>query len=221
MKLLHTITIPAVLVLALAATTTATAQQWSPTFGVRAAMEISVPSGARNMYKTGAGLNAGLVVRMPIKQGFYFEPGACFDFMSMTAKNLVSFDDEYFYEGAANVYSLRMPFNFGYSIELNDNCTLDISTGPALGINISARQDLDPNFTAPERVPYRTIDLFDHGWKHVDAKWGFGVGATFAEHYVIGLKADIALSPIASIHRADGKTHLYRNSFAIFLGYNF
>lgn len=219
MKLLHTITIPAVL--ALAATATATAQQWSPTFGVRAAMEISVPSGARNMYKTGAGLNAGLIVRMPIKQGFYFEPGAYFDFMSMTAKDLVSFDDEYFYEGAANVYSLRMPFNFGYSIELNDNCTLDISTGPAIGINISARQDLDPNFAAPERVPDRTINLFDHGWKHVDAKWGFGAGATFAGHYVIGLKADVALSPIASIHRAHGKTRLYRNSFAIVLGYNF
>lgn len=213
MKLKHFITTVALL----GTISSAGAGEWAPVAGVRAGMEISVPSGGRNIYKTGAGLNVGVVVQLPLKQNFYFEPGAYFDFMSMTAKDLVSFDDEYFYEGAANVYSVRLPFDFGYTLSVSDICNLDFSTGPAVDINISARQNLDPNFSAPEIVPDRTINLFDHGWKRVDAKWGFGIGATFSEHYMVGITAHVALSPIASINHR----HIYRNSFAIILGYNF
>jgi len=173
------------------------------------------------MYKTGAGLNVGLTVRMPLARHFFFEPGAYFDFMSMTAKDLISFDEEYLYEGAANLYSLRLPMNFGYSLSLDDNWVLDISTGPVVNFNISARQNLDPNFGAPEIVPDRTIDLFDHGWKRVDVKWGFGISATFAEHYMIGLTADIAVSPLASFDTTSGKIRIHRNSVALMLGYNF
>lgn len=211
-----------IIVAALASTSAAQADEpWSPVLGVRAGMEVSVPAGARNMYKSGAGLNVGLVAQMPLGKGFFFEPGAYFDFMSMTAKDLVSFDDEYFYEGAANLYSLRLPFNFGYSIALRDDWVLDIYTGPAVNFNISARQDLDPNFSAPEIVPDRTIDLFDHGWKRVDAKWGFGINATLAGHYVIGLNANVALSPLASFDTPSGKVRIHRNSVTFMLGYNF
>ena len=210
------------IIVALASASAAQAHEpWSPVLGVRAGMEVSMPAGARNMYKTGAGLNVGLTVRMPLARHFFFEPSAYFDFMSMTAKDLISFDEEYLYEGAANLYSLRLPMNFGYSLSLDDNWVLDISTGPAVNFNISARQNLDPNFGAPEIVPDRTIDLFDHGWKRVDVKWGFGISATFAEHYMIGLTADIAVSPLASFDTTSGKIRIHRNSVALMLGYNF
>lgn len=196
-------------------------EKWQPTFGARLGMELTMPSGAGNFYKTGAGVNVGAICNMPMTRNFYFEPGLSFVYTAMTAKDLVSFDNEYFYEGAANIYSLSVPLNFGYSFTVADNMSLEVFTGPRLNINLSARQDLDPNFAAPEHVPDRTINLFDYGWKRVDASWGFGLSATFATHYYIGITAGVAFTPLADFGNRDKKIRVHRNTIAISLGYNF
>ena len=211
----------ATLVLLAASLTMNAGEKWQPTLGARLGMDLSIPSGAHNFYKTGAGVNAGVICKMPLPRNFYFEPGLSFVYTAMTAKDLVSFDNEYFYEGAANVYTLSVPLNFGYSFDVNGNMSLDVFTGPRLNINLSARQDLDPNFAAPEPVPDRTINLFDHGWKRVDASWGFGLSATFAEHYYIGITAGVAFTPLADYGDRDKKIRVHRNTVALSLGYNF
>lgn len=184
-------------------------------------MEVSVPSGGRNFYKTGAGFNAGLVLRMPMPRGFFFEPGLLFSYSAMTAKDLVSFDNEYFYEGAANLYTLRIPLMFGFSYSVNELWDLRFSTGPWINVNLSARQRLEPNFAAPEIVPDKSINLFKHGWKRVDALWGLRLSATFADHYTVGITAGVAFTPLARYGNHDKKVRIHRNSIAISLGYNF
>lgn len=196
-------------------------QHWAPTLGARAAMEVTVPSGGRNFYRTGAGLTAGVTIYMPLPRNFYFEPGVLMSYTAMTAKDLVSFDDEYYYEGAANVYSLRIPLMFGYSYMPTALWRFDFATGPWLNINLSARQRLNPNFSAPKIVPDRTVNLFRHGWKRVDALWGIALSATFADHYTIGITAGVAFTPLARYGDRDKKIRIHRNTIALSLGYNF
>ncbi|MCM1066029.1 MAG: PorT family protein [Muribaculaceae bacterium] len=207
--------------LLLAAATPGASAQLNPTFGVRASMEISLPSGAYDDYKVGAGFNVGAVCRLNLPRGFYFEPGAYFTYSAMTAKDLVSFDELYFYEGAANLYGIRVPLNVGYTYSVSPAVDLDFYTGPWLNINVSARQRLDPNFDAPEVVPARTINLFKHGWRHVDGQWGFGLTATFAHSYTVGITAGVAFTPLAKYGNGDKKVRIHRSTIALSLGYNF
>ncbi len=208
--------------LAIAALVPAAAPAQTPKgLGIHAAMEVTMPSGASSIYKNGAGLTLGAHYRLPLPKKFYFEPGLLFNFTAMTAKDLVSFDDKYFYQGAANIYGLRIPLTVGYSVNLADFVNLDVSTGPWINFNISATQKLLPNFSAPEIVPNKTIDLFDHGWNRVDALWGIHLGATFADNYYVGLSTGLAFTPLASFGNKDKKIRIHRNTVAVTLGYRF
>ena len=208
--------------LALSGMLSASAAAQLPTgLGIHAAMEVTVPTGASSIYKTGAGLTLGAYYRVQLPKSFYFEPGLLFNYTAMSSKDLVSFDDTYYYEGAANMYGIRVPLTVGYSFNVGDFVDLDVSTGPWINVNISARQKLLPNFSAPEIVPNKTINLFDHGWEHVDALWGIHLGATFADSYYVGLTTGISFTPLASYGDKDKKIRIHRNTVAISLGYRF
>lgn len=79
------------------------------TYGVRLDMDISIPGGGSDIYQTGAGFSLGGIAQIAMPKKFYFEPGLFFSYTGMTAKNLITFDDEYYYEGAAKYYGLRVP----------------------------------------------------------------------------------------------------------------
>ena len=195
--------------------------QTGPSLGVRASMELTAPSGGGDYYKLGAGVTVGVVADLPLYRRVYFEPGVLFTYSAMTAKDLVTFNDEYYYQGAANLYGIRVPLNFGYDFDLTDNLSMSVATGPWLNFNVSARQKLLPNFAAPDPLPNRTINLFDHGWKRVDAQWGFSLNFRFAQSYYVGITGGVAFTPLASFGNKDKKIRIHRNTVAISLGYNF
>ncbi len=209
------------LALAAVAANGAFAQSPAPQFGIHAAMEVTLPSGASDIYKSGAGLTLGAYYRLPFAKRFYFEPGLLFNYTAMSSKDLVTFDDQYFYEGAANLYGIRIPLTVGYNFDVSDIVSLHFSTGPWINVNISAQQKLLPNFSAPETVPDRTINLFNYGWKRVDALWGISLGATFADNYYVGITTGVAFTPLASFGNRDKKIRIHRNTVAISLGYRF
>ncbi len=200
---------------------TGQAQSSGPVFGVRLAMDVTFPSGGHNPYKTGAGFTLGGVCNIPLKNSFFFEPGLHFYYTGMTAKDLIQFDEDYFYEGAAKMYGLRIPLHFGYVFDANDLLTIAISTGPWLSINLYARQSLLPNMSAPVALPDKTVNLFKHGWKRVDMLWGIAVSFTFAKSYTVGLTTGIGDTPLAKYGNRDRKIKIHRNVAAISLGYNF
>ncbi len=189
-------------------------------FGVRLAMEVTVPGGGRSYFKTGSGFTVGGVYKLPIKNNFYFEPGLMFHYTGMSSKELIAFDDNY-YQGGMKEYGLRIPLNFGYTFHPNDMWDIDLYTGPWINFNINASQTLDPNFSAPEPLPDKTINLLKHGWKRVDAMWGFGLSFTFAENYHIGISGGVGFTPLAKYGNRDKKIRIHRNTVAISLGYNF
>lgn len=193
----------------------------TPELGVRLSMELGFPSGGYSCYKTGAGLTVGPTVKFPMSRGFFFESSLLFSYTGFSSKYLVEFDDRYLYEGSANLYTLRIPLEFGYDYRLGDSWLMSFATGPWLNFNIRARQALSPNFQAPVIEPEHKISLFDYGWKRVDAQWGIRLSVTFAEHYYVGITTGVAFTPLAKFGNRDKKIRIYRNTIGISLGYNF
>lgn len=205
------------LIAAIAAT--GAAAQIKPTFGVRASMEVTMP-GNRDYYKNGAGFTVGGVMQLPLPRNFYFEPGLLFSYTSIGSQDLIPFDNNY-YQGGVKEYSIRVPLNVGYTFNAGDLWTIGFYTGPWINFNIAATQTLDPNFSAAIPVPEKNINMMKHGWKRVDAMWGFGLSFTFAENYHIGLSGGVGMTPLAKFGNRDKKVRIHRNVIAITLGYNF
>lgn len=197
------------------------AQEQKVTWGARLSMDITFPTGNSNPYKVGSGFSAGAVAAVKLPRNFYFEPGLMFYYTGMSSKNLVSFDKDYFYQGTGAFYGFRIPVSVGYSFNVNEMTRLSVSTGPYMNINVSARQNLIPNMSAPVPLPDVKTNLFDHGWKRVDAGWQVNFGTTFAENYYVGITGGVNFTPLASLGNTDKKVKIYRNSLLITLGYNF
>ncbi|MDE5629879.1 MAG: PorT family protein [Muribaculaceae bacterium] len=193
----------------------------APVYGVRLAMDVSFPSGASSVYKTGSGFSLGGVAQFPLSNGFYIEPGLLFQYIGMDSKDMVKFNDNYYYEGSAKFYGLRIPVNFGYNFTLSPNLTLGVYTGPELLVALSAKQGVLPNMALPEPMPAQTINLLHNGWKRVSGLWGIGLSLTFAKSYYIGLSAGVNFTPLASFGDKDKKIRIHRSAIAIALGYNF
>ena len=200
---------------------TGLARTTASTFGVRADMELTFPSGGHDYYQTGAGLVIGPVARIPLSSKFSIEPGVMFNYTALSAQNLVSFNDDYYYDSAANLYGIRVPLLVSYTRAISENADFSVATGPQFNINISARQRLQPNFDAPVPEPRRTIDLFNHGWKRFDAQWNLRLSVTFAKQYYLGITTGVAFTPLAKFGDKDKKIRIYRNTIALSLGYNF
>ncbi len=204
----------------LAAAPPAFAQSFPEGLGVRTAMEISVPSGGREVYGNGAGFTVGLTYSLPLTQRLTFEPELLYYYSTMTCKQDITIDG-YQYEGSARSQGLRIPLMFSYNFPVHDNFAVTVATGPWLNFNLYARQNILPNFAAPVAVPDRRINLFDHGWKRFDAQWGFKLYVTFAKSYFIGITGGVSFTPLASFGMKDKKIRVHRNTVAISLGYNF
>lgn len=193
----------------------------TPSYGVRLSMDVTLPSGSENTYKNGAGFMVGGVAKIGLPKNFFVEPGLMFRYTGMNTKNLVTFDDKYYYEGAAKFYGLRIPVNIGRTFNVAPMMALDVTTGPYLDINLSAKQGYDPNPGTPLPEPAKDLDLFKKGWRRVDAGWGLGLSMTFAHNYYVGISGGVAVSPLAKYGNKDKLIRIRRNNVAITLGYNF
>ena len=94
------------------------AQTPSPTLGARLSMELTFPSGGYDYYKTGAGMTAGVSAKFPLEHKFFFEPSLLFSYTGLSSKYLVELDGDYYYQNSANLYTLRLPLEFGYDFRL-------------------------------------------------------------------------------------------------------
>lgn len=204
----------------LAGAGTAVASDALSGLGVRTSMEVTIPSGGRGYYGNGAGFTAGVSYTMPLTGNFSFDPELLFVYNTMSNKSEVMIDDRY-YNGAARSFGLRIPLMFSYNFSLHPNVTMAVSTGPWLNINLSAKQNVLPNMETPVPVPAQKANLFDQGWKRVDAQWGLKLSFTFAKSYFVGITTGVAFTPLASFGDKDKKIRIHRNTIAISLGYNF
>ncbi|MDE6207051.1 MAG: PorT family protein [Muribaculaceae bacterium] len=203
--------------IALCSVVGATAQTW----GVRTSMDVTFPSGGTKLYDTGAGLSIGGVASFDLPRNFYVEPSLYFSYTGFSSKGLAEFDDQSYLDGTARLYSLRVPVYVGWHHDISPLMQLGIATGPYVNVNLSARQGLQANFDAAVPLPDKTVDLFKHGWKRVDAGWGISLSMTFAQAYYVGLSTGVSFTPLASYGNRDKKVRIHRHVLAVSLGYNF
>ena len=206
-----------------AAALSASAQNYEPpvTYGVRLGMDVTFPGGSADPYKVGSGFTLGGVARVAMPRDFFFEPGLMIQYTAMTADEPVAFDDNYLYQNAAKYWNLHIPMLFGYSFSLAPQWGMSIATGPYVNVNLSARQQLLPNLSVPDPLPDRKVNLFNHGWRRVDAGWSIKLSVVFARSYYIGISTGIAFTPLARYGNRDNKMRIHRNTLAVSLGYNF
>ena len=194
---------------------TATAQT-SPYFGIRASFDITHATGTDGGLGNGSGATVMAVYNIPLTSKVYFEPGVGMFYNTMGIQPIEV--DEGFYDGSIRNVGFRIPFNVGYRFELFNDLDIAACTGPWLNVNLTSDSKLDPNFEGP----MHSTSLFGDGWNRVDAQWGFGITATYAQNYYIGISGGIGMTRMATFTTpGDVKHHLLRNTVSITLGYNF
>lgn len=186
-------------------------------WGVRLQADISLPGGNLDTYSSNAGVSGGIVYRLPLRGGLYFEPSVLVFFNTFNINRYVS--NNLPYSGTVHNYGIRVPLNLGYRFEVSDGIVLSLFTGPWFNFNISARRYAQPNFEGP--APKGSRNLFDYGWHRFDAQWGFGVSATFSGRYVIGVSGGVGSSALVKRDVNGQLCKMRRNSFSVTLGYNF
>ncbi|MDE6120792.1 MAG: outer membrane beta-barrel protein [Muribaculaceae bacterium] len=206
--------------IALLAAGTAFAEGDSSYFGVRAGMEVTIPASSANIYTTGAGFHVGGIYHYAAWRNVFIEPGVMFFYNTMSNRNPVEVGD-FMFDGVARFYGLRVPLMAGYTFSAGENLQIGVATGPVMNINLSGRQEFDPNFGAPLPVPESTVNLMKHGSRRVDALWGLRLSFTFSQNYYIGIDGEVAFTPLAKFGNGDKKVRVHRNSIAVTLGYNF
>lgn len=189
-------------------------------FGVRVGMQVTFPTGSENTYGNGAGFHGGVIYHRALPQHLFVEPGLFFTHSSMANRRPFAYDG-FMFNGTASVSTIRIPLYFGYMFHASHILDLGLSTGPSVNFNVMAHQGFDPNFDAPLPIPGKKIDMFDHGWKHVDGLWGIKLSMNFADNYFIGITGELSFTPLAVYGNGDKKIKIHRNSVAVTFGYNF
>ncbi len=187
-------------------------------FSVSLNYELAIPSGSHGLWDAGSGAVLTGMYKLPLSQKFFFEPGLAAYYNTMGVDYIA--EDEAVYEGTVKNIGLRVPLMFGLHLRPSDRFDLDISTGPWLNVNLYARRQAMPDVDAPVPVP-QSINLFRKGFKRVEGLWGLKLSATFKDHYIVGITASTAFTPLASYGNRDNKIRIRRSTVGIMLGYRF
>lgn len=186
-------------------------------FGVRLSFDVTHAAGDNEGLNNGSGFTLSGVYNLPLSGKIYFEPGVGVFYNTMGIRP-VEFD-EGLYDGSIRNFGVKVPLNIGYRFELFEGLDVAAFTGPWFNVNFVARAQLQPNFEGP--APSHSTSLFDDGWRRFDAQWGFGIMATYARQYYIGISGGIGMTPMASFDSNGARQRLRRNTVSITLGYNF
>lgn len=109
---------------------------------------------------------------------------------------------------------LRIPFNFGYYININEKWGLNVFTGPQLNYAFFGRAEYD------EGVEYDgviTPHIFkgENGQNRFELGWKIGVGFP-VEHFLISLEADLGITNLMK-----NKTTFRENRVGLGISYYF
>lgn len=191
--------------------------QRSAFFGVRTSFDVTHPAGCNDGINNGSGLTVTGVYNMPMSRNVYIEPGVGLFYNTMGIKPFEA--GEAIYDGSVRNFGIRIPVNIGYRVGLFDNFELAAFTGPWFNINCSTKAHIQTDMDLP--ITVSSPSMFDYGWHHFDAQWGFGISATYADKYYLAVSGGIGMSAMATFNTPDGKDRLRRNTVSITVGYNF
>ena len=220
--------IPLVLFISCAATSGAQAIGANPTlaenparhgWSAHLAFELTTPTGSQGRWSTGGGATFTIAYTYYLTSRWFISPGLGGFYNTMGT----DFIPEYgtLYEGTIKNFGVRVPVYSGYNFKLPGDFELAVATGPAININVYAREHASPNFSAEVIEPDKPVNLFGRGFNHVDLQWSFFASLTYREHYCVGISAAFGLTNVATITDGPCTLHVHRNNVALLLSYKF
>lgn len=187
-------------------------------FSVDLSYELTIPSGSKGWLSTGSGAFLSARYKLPLSSRFYFEPGIGGYYSTMGSDYMQV--DNFVYQGTLKNIGIRIPLMVGYEFEASPSLHMSVATGPMLNVNVYMREQAMPAAQAPVREP-QSINLFSRGFRRVEGLWGLQLSFTFREHYVAGITASTAFTPLARFGNHDNKLRIRRSTLGIMLGYRF
>lgn len=187
--------------------------------GLDLGFELAIPSGSHGQWHPGSGAALTASYTLPLGAACWYALPALGVYYNTLGNDYFRADDA-IYDGTIKNMGLRIPLMVGYRMQPSATVALDIATGPWLNVNLWSRQYGMPDPGAPVAVP-RSVNLLRHGFRHVEALWGLRLSATFSDHYVVGITASTAFSPMAKYGNRDNKIKVYRSTISLALGYKF
>lgn len=191
--------------------------QRSAFFGIRTSFDVTHPAGCNDGINNGSGLTVTGVYNMALSRNVFIEPGVGVFYNTMGIKPFEA--NNAIYDGSVRNFGIRVPLNVGYRVGLFEDFELAAFTGPWFNINCSTKAHLQADTDVPMMIT--SPSMFEYGWHHFDAQWGFGISATYADKYYIAVSGGIGMSAMATFKTPDGKDRLRRNTVSITVGYNF
>ncbi len=194
----------------------------APYFGVRLGLDITCPGDIKNdkfsvdLYKAGAGFDAGVIYNIPLWKNLYFEPGAKFYYSTMGCDFVLG--DALVTETKASVrrFGVRVPFRVGYRFDFATDylSAISVFTGPQLEIGIIGREHISATVDGISETMNENC-FTDNGFKRTDLGWQFGVGFHFGSWI-----AEIA-GTVGMLDLQPGPASYHQGNVTISLGYNF
>lgn len=180
--------------------------------GVRVGLDVSsAASSDLDCYNNGVGFNIGAVYNIPVYKNLYVEPGLSlfYDTFGIEVSNQRSGERPVTIDGSFRNFGFRIPIVAGFNFDFTDDIRVAPFTGPQLNISVVARDHYDADNDGHS--------LFgEHGFKHADLQWVFGVGVTYKDYY-LSFSGGVGMTKVYDLS-ADS---FRRNTFQLSVGYNF
>lgn len=197
----------------------------SPSWGLRASLDISCPGkwkinspGTKlDLFGAGAGVNVGVTYYHPFGGGLFVQPGIGIFYDTMDAETDMAGEDgispSKTLDAWVGTWGLHIPLMVGYRVDLSTTSALFFSTGPQLeaGFNAHLTDDM------PEGSSLAG-ELYDTLLRRYDCQWKIEAGAAFSYNYYIGVSAAFGL---ANLSKHSSLTSFHRNLVQVTFGYNF
>lgn len=182
-------------------------------FGIRVAWDLNSPSSNLTDLDNGSGFSAGVFYDVPVYRKIFVEPGVSYFYNTITT-SVTGFDmagAPAFVDGTLRNMGLRIPIYWGYKLDLADDISISLFTGPQMNIGLS----LD------EHYKKGTIkNLYDKGWNRVDLQWLFGLRFHYLDNFIAEIGGGVGMTNMLDADKWHG-FHVRRNTFTIAVGYLF
>ena len=177
-------------------------------FGARLSLDITCPGEAKDdhvsidAFKSGVGVDGGVIYNIPFYRNFYFEPGLSLYY------NTTGLDKDVFeVDGSLREFGFRVPFKFGYRFDFRP-CSLFVFTGPEFECGLSGK------IHAKSGKVSESTDMYDY-FNRASLGWLFGAGLS-VDNFYVQLEQKIG---VTDRMKDDGT---WRNGrFSLSIGYNF
>ena len=170
-------------------------------WGIKASVDAELPSkwhgdgGGVTMYRPGYGFTVGGVSNIYLGKNFYFEPGISLAYSQYRYKDIEFSDsDGVIRETDPKIYkwSLQIPLVVGYTIDLSDEYSLNVFTGPQVRYAFAGGISFKNKEIAEEADEY--VNLWN-GQRRFDLSWKVGVGIPI-NNFQISLEADLGITDL-------------------------